>query len=129
MKLRNLVAAVVLMGIQTHSYAENSLTGVQIKELFANKTCDIEKVNVNNEKKRYLNAYTAEDGVRLVYIPWKNKTSERRWWVEDNKYCGSYPDKKGYCRTIVDAGNGVYHAIDNGEHIRTFSNFRDGNQL
>lgn len=45
------------------------------------------------------------------------------------QFCGSYPNKDGYCREIIDAGNGVYHAVDNGEHLRAFSNFRDGNQL
>jgi len=129
MKLINLIAAATLMSISIHSYAGDTLTGDQIKELFSNKTCDIEKVDTNNKKKKYLKAFTAADGSRLLYIPWKDKTSERKWWIEDNKYCGSHPKRGDYCRDIVDAGNGAYHALNKGEHLRTFSNFSDGNQL
>jgi len=129
MKLINLFTAATLMSISIYSHAGDALTGDQIKELFSNKTCDIEKVDTNNENKKHLKAYTAEDGSRLLYIPWKNKTKERKWWVEGNRYCGSHPKKGDYCRDIVDAGNGAYHGLKDGEHIRTFSNFQDGNQL
>ena len=129
MKIINLIAATALMSISIHSYAGDTLTGDQIKEIVSNKTCDIEKVDTNNKKKKYLKAFAAADGSRLLYIPWKDKTSERKWWVEGNKYCGSHPKRGDYCRDIVDAGNGVYHALNEGEHLRTFSNCRDGNQL
>ena len=127
MKLINLFTAAILMSISIHSYAGGTLTGDQIKELFSNKTYDIEKVDVNKNKN--LSAFTASDGKRIVYVPWKDKHSKRKWWVDGNKICGSHPKKESTCRNIVDAGNGVYHILDDGEHLRTFSNFRDGNHL
>jgi len=129
MKLKILSGVLIGMAISTFSFAADALTGEKIKELFSNKTADIVKVDTNNENKKYLSAYTAGDGSRAVYIPWKDKTSERTWWIEGNKYCGSHPRKGDYCRVIKDAGNGEYHAYNDEEHVRTFKNFRDGNQL
>jgi len=117
------------MVLSVTSFAGEVLTDDQIKTLFSNKTVDIEKMDVSNEKKKYLTAYTAEDGTRLLYIPWKDKTSERKWWVEDNQYCGSHPKRGDYCRVIKDGENGEYHAYNDGEHVRTFKNFRNGNKL
>jgi len=129
MKLSMFFGALIGMTLSATSLAGDALTGEQIKELFSNKTADIEKIDASSEKKKNLSAYTAEDGSRVLYIPWKDKTSKRKWWVEDNKYCGSHPKKGDYCREIKDAGNGEYHAFNDGEHVRTFKNFRDGNQL
>lgn len=129
MKSKYLLATLPLIFTTMHSYAGDLLTGTQIKELFSNKTCDIEKVDAKKEKKKYLKAYTSADGKRLVYLPWKDKTSERKWWVEGDRFCGSHPKNGDYCRDILDAGDGVYHALDNGKHLRTLSKFRDGNQL
>ena len=127
--LKMLYVTLFGMALSSTSFAGDALTGEQIKKLFSNKTVDIVKVDESKEKKKYLSAYTAEDGSRLVYLPWKDKTSERKWWVEGNKYCGSHPKRGDYCREIKDAGNGEYHAYSDGEHIRTIKNFRDGNQL
>jgi len=129
MKARALASVLLGIFLPLSLSAGEVLTGDQIKALFSNKTVDIVKVDTSNENKKYLSAYTAEDGTRQLYIPWKDKTSERTWWVEDNQYCGSHPKKGDYCREIRDAGNGEYHAYGDGEHLRTFKNFRAGNQL
>ena len=129
MDYKYVLAALAIMSTTLSSHAGDLLTGDQIKELFSNKTCDIEKVDVNNEDKKYLKAFTSADGKRLVYIPWKDKKSKRKWWVEGDKFCASHPKWDGFCRNIMDAGNGVYHSLDNGTHLRTLSNCRDGNQL
>ena len=125
---------IVLLAVFTFSgYAQNALEIA--KKLDAtlgkvkDKTVDIEKTDTDNKKKKYLSAYTASDGSRILFIPWKDKKSERKWWVDGDKYCGSHPKRGDYCRDIVDAGDGTYHGLDNGKHLRTFSNFRDGNQL
>ena len=107
--------------------AGNALTGDEIKALFADKTYDIEKVDVT--KNKHLSAFTSADGTRIVYVPWKNKHSKRRWWVEGNKQCSSHPKRGNSCREIIDAGDGTYHSLENGNHRSTLSNFRDGNQL
>ena len=129
MKLILVMATLFGISISATSFAGDSLTGEQIKELFSNKTCDIEKVDVDNEKKKYLSAYTSADGKRLVDIPWKNKISKRKWWIKEDRFCASHPKHGDYCREIVNVGDGVYHALGNGKHLRTLSNFRDGNQL
>jgi len=129
MKLKIAILIVIAMTTSTTVYAGKVLTGDEIRELFSNKTCDIETVKNDRQDKKYLQAYTAADGLRLVNVPWKNKTSESKWWVDGDKYCVNHPRKGDYCREIIDAGNGVYQALDNGRQIRTFTNFRDGNQL
>lgn len=129
MKKIFLATAVLFFTISTNVFSGEKLNGEQIKNLFSDKTVDIEKVDTDNKKKKYLSAYTASDGSRILYIPWKDKKSERKWWVDGDRYCGSHPKRGDYCRDIVDAGNGSYHAFDDGKHLRTFSNFRDGNQL
>jgi hypothetical protein len=121
--------AVLFFTLSSHVFSGDKLDGEQIKTLFSDKTVDIEKVDVDKKKKKYLSAYTSADGSRILYIPWKNKKSERKWWVEGDQYCGSHPKNGDYCRDIVSAGDGTYHALVNGKHLRTFSNFRDGNQL
>ena len=129
MKLKSAILIAIAMTTSTTVYAGKLLTGDEIRELFSNKTCDIENVKVLHQDQKHLQAYTAADGSRLLYIPWKNKTSESKWWVDGDKYCVSSPKKGDYCKEIMDAGNGVYHGLDNGRQVRTFSNFRDGNQL
>jgi len=127
MKIQSLIIAATLSLISFSSVAGDKLTGEQITLLFSDKTYDIEKVDVNKNKN--LSAFTSSDGKRIVYIPWKDKLSKRKWWVEGNKICANHPKRDDYCREIVDAGNGVYHSLENGKHLSTLSNFRDGNQL
>ena len=101
------------------------LSADELKALFTNKTFDIR----NEIKQKNLNAYDNADGEHYVYIPWKDKTSERKWWIEDNKHCTSHPKRGDSCKLMKSMGDGVYHGITDGEHTHTLSNFRDGNQL
>jgi len=80
-------------------------------------------------KDKHLKGYDNEGGKHFVYIPWKDKTSERKWWVEGNKHCISHPKRGDNCKTLKNVGGGVYHGFSDGEHTHTLSNFRDGNQL
>ena len=104
------------------TFADEYMSGESLKALLSDKTYDIH----NLESGKKFRAYNAPDGRRLVDIPWKNKVSKRKWWIDGNQYCGSHPKKGDYCRDIKDAGNGVYHILFEGDHIRTFSNFREG---
>ena len=56
--------------------ASEELTADEIKALFSNKTFDIHNV----VKDKRLQAYDSADGKHIVYIPWKDKTSKRKWW-------------------------------------------------
>lgn len=126
--MRSLIMTVTLSFMSFSALSGEKLTGDQIKTLFSNKTYDIEKVDV--DKNKHLKAYTASDGKRIVYVPWKDIHSKRKWWVEGDKICSTHPKRDDYCREIVDVGNGVYHSFDDdGKHRSTVSNFRDGNQL
>ena len=127
MRVPYLVIASTLSFMPFQSISGEALTGDQIKSLFYDKTYDIEKVDVN--KNKYLSAYNSSDGTRIVFVPWKNKRSKRKWWVEGNKLCADHPKRGDYCREIVRAGDDAYHSIENGKHLSTVSNFRDGNQL
>ena len=112
MKLKYLVIVLACSLTPLSSYAGEQLTGDQIREIFSDKTCDIEKADTSNKKKKYLSAYTAADGSRILYIPWKDKKSERKWWVDNGRYCGSHPTKGDYCRDIIDVGDGFLVTIE-----------------
>jgi hypothetical protein len=105
--------------------ASEALNADDVKALFSNKTFDIHNV----VKDKNLSGYDSDDGQHLVYIPWKDKVSKRKWWLEGNKHCTSHPKQGDNCKLIKPAGDGVYHGISDGEHTHTLSNFRDGNQL
>ena len=108
--------------------AADPMTGEEIKAALSGKTCDIEKVDVDKKKKKFLAAYYDESGKRLVHIPWKEKISKRKWWVDGDKLCGNHPKKNDYCRTVKSVEGG-YHLFDDGKHLRIFTNCRDGNHL
>lgn len=108
--------------------SESLMSGEQLKALFSDKTCDIELLDASRQDRRFIKAYTAADGSRSLYWPWSNKIVHRKWWVEDDKYCGSHP-RSDYCRPMIDAGGGVYYGIKDGERFRKFSNCRRGDQL
>ena len=127
MKILPFIVTTSLYLISFSAVSGEMLTGEQIKELFTNKTYDIEKMDVS--KNNHLSAYVSSDGKRVVYIPWKDKLSNRKWWIEGNSICASHPKREDYCRGIMSVGNGVYHSLDNGKHLSTISNLRDGNQL
>ena len=121
-KLTLLITSVFFMN---PLYAENELTADEIKALFSNKTFDIHNV----EKDKHLKGYDSADGKHLVYIPWKDKTSKRKWWVEGNMHCTSHPKRGDNCKVMKHAGDGVYQGFSDGKHTHTLSNFREGNQL
>lgn len=120
-----LILALTVFFLAGPVVASEELTADEIKALFTNKTFDIH--NVKTDKK--LKGYDSEDGMHLVYIPWKDKTSERKWWQKGNMHCTSHPKRGDNCKTMKHVGNGVYHGYSDGEHTHTLSNFRDGNQL
>lgn len=105
--------------------ANEPLNADDVTSLFTNKTFDIH--NVVTDKN--LKGFDGADGQHLVYIPWKDKTSKRKWWLEGNKHCTSHPKRGDSCKYIIDIGEGVYHGKTDGKHTHTLSDFRDGNQL
>ncbi len=127
MNYKSLIAFAILLSITVTGFADEFLTGTQIKELFSDRTYDIEKIGKNS--KNHLKSYTGAEGLRLVYIPWKSKISKRKWWVEENKFCGSHPKKGDFCREIKVVGNGTYHSFTAGVHQSTLRNFREGKHL
>lgn len=112
----------IVLFVSAPLFANEYMTGDDIKVLFSDKTYDIH----NLESGKKFRAYNALNGKRLVDIHWKNKVSKRKWWVDGNQYCGSHPKKGNYCRDVKDGGNGVYYIFYNDKHIRTFSNLRNG---
>ena len=123
--LHKTIFTLIILLLATPVLASKELSADEIKALFTNKTFDIHSV----AKNKNLKGYDSEDGTHLVYIPWKDKTSKRKWWIEGNKHCTSHPKRGNNCKVIKHMGDGVYHGISDGEHSHTLSNFRDGNQL
>ena len=117
----------ILVGllISSPAWAEKELSADEVKALFTNKTFDVR----NETKGKDLKGYDSEDGTHLIYIPWKDKISKRKWWVEDNMHCTSNPKRGDSCKIMKDMGGGIYHGITDGKHTHTLSNFTDGNQL
>ncbi len=106
-------------------FAGDDITADEIRALFSNKTFDIHNVKTD----KHLTAYDSEDGSHLVYIPWKDKISERKWWQNDNQHCTSHPKRGDSCKTLKHMGDGIYHGFTDGKHTHTLRNFRAGNQL
>lgn len=102
--------------------ASDALSADEVKALFTNKTFDIH--NIAKDKK--LQGYDNSEGQHFVYVPWKDKTKKRKWWLEGDKHCTSHPKRGDSCKDIKPMGDGVYHGITDGEHTHTLSNFRDG---
>lgn len=124
MKIKPMLALVAIC-LASPVSASDELTADEITALFTNKTFDIHSV----KKDKHLKGYDSEDGTHLVYIPWKDKTSKRKWWREGNMHCTSHPKRGDNCKIMKRADNGVYHGFSDGEHTHTLSNFREGNQL
>ena len=123
--LKKVVLILIPFLLSSPVTASEALSADDVKALFTNKTFDIHNV----AKDKNLKGYDSEDGEHLVYIPWKDKTSERKWWLEGNMHCTSHPKRGDNCKLIQHVGDGVYHGISDGEHTHTLSNFREGNQL
>ena len=111
--------------VSTPVIAGEYLTADEISALFTNKSFDIHNVI----KDKNLTGYDNSDGEHYVYIPWKNKVSQRKWWIEDNKHCTSHPKRGDTCKLIKPVGDGVYHGYTDGEHTHTLSNFREGKEI
>jgi len=101
------------------------MTEEEIKGLFTNKTFDIHNV----QKDKHLKAYDGSDGEHIVYIPWKDKISNRKWWTDGNHHCTSSPKRDDRCKKMKDMGDGSYQGFADGQHVVTLSNFRDGNEV
>ena len=124
MKKIALVTLSTLMLFNT-VFADEFLTGDEIKALVTNKTWDVHNVAKGKDLKGYDNA----EGQHYIYVPWKDKTFERRWWVEDNMHCTSHPKRGDNCKKMKKVSEGVYHGISDGEHTHTLSNFKDGKHI
>jgi hypothetical protein len=121
----SLALPMAVMSFSGPANAADELTAEEVKALFSDKTFDIHNV----QKDKDLQAYDSPDGQHKVYIPWKDKLSERKWWIEDNMHCTSHPKRGDSCKVIKQAGDGVYQGYTDGVHTHTLSNFRAGNQL
>ena len=120
--LKKIIIASILFSFTHIATADEFLNAEQVKNLFTNKTFDIH--NIANDKN--LQGFDSEDGKHLVYIPHKDKTSKRKWWLDENKHCTSHPKRGDSCKLIKMVSEGVYHGITDGKHSHTLSNFRDG---
>jgi len=122
LRFRNLVMVVIsvcMLSVSNSVLAEGKkLTGDEIKKLFIGKTCD----GHNTIKDKNYMLFTKSDST-VVH----SKFDEIEWEVNDDEHCIHL--KKLRCGTIHDMGDGVYHKMNNGEHINTLKNFRDGNDL
>ena len=118
-KMNILVISFLTLTISQFAMAEGKkLTGDEIKKLFIGKTCD----GYNPIKDKNYMLYTKSED-KVIH----SKFDELDWEAKDGEHCVHL--KKLRCGTIHDMGNGVYHKMNNGEHINTLKNFRDGNDL
>jgi len=104
------------------AFADEFLTEAEIKALFTNHSFDVR----NEEKGKNLKGYDNDEGEHYIYIPWKKKTSERKWWTDGDTHCTSHPKRGDSCKKMKKAGDGVYHGITDGDHTHTLRNFRPG---
>ncbi|MAN80934.1 MAG: hypothetical protein CMM77_07070 [Rhodospirillaceae bacterium] len=108
--------------------ADDYMSADDVTALFTNKTFD----GIYLPKDKTFKAFEAADGTHNVVYPNGKKSKGRKWFVNDQgQHCTTHKKKKEpRCSFIKDAGNGVYHKINNaGAHTHTMRNFRDGNQL
>lgn len=123
--MKYLLLVLPLMFVLNTASADDFLNEKQIESLFSNKTFDIHNV----KKDKRLKGYDDSNGNHFVYIPWKDKTSERKWWIKDNMHCTSHPKRGDSCKKLKDMGNGVYYGYTGDDHSHTLSNFLDGDHL
>ena len=124
-KLLTVIAVCVAGSTFGIVHANEYMTAEQVKSLFTNKTFNIHNI----AKDKHLQGYDTEDGKHLVFIPWKDKISKRKWWVEDNKHCTSHPKRGDSCKDMKDMGDGSYQGFTDGKHTHTLSNFREGKRF
>lgn len=104
------------------SMADEFLTAEEIKTLFIDQSWNVHNVIKDKDLEGYANA----DGGHFIYIPWKDKVSERKWWIEGNMHCTSHPKRGDNCKKMKKIADGVYHGISDGEHTHTLKNFKKG---
>lgn len=98
------------------------LTADEIKKLFIGKTCD----GYNPIKDKNYKIFTKSESAMLHQNPKRIKEVELEI-TGDGQHCVHFNSRR--CGTIHDMGNGVYHKMNDGEHINTLKNFVEGNQL
>lgn len=115
--------AAAMMVTANTAVAAAALSADEVKALFSGKTFD----GYNEKKGRSYRAYSAPDGTMIHQN--KKRTKEMTWEVDaEGRHCANFP-KGPYCGSIVPAGDGVYHKMQDGEHVNTIKNFVEGNQL
>ena len=105
--------------------ADDFLTETEIKALFSNHSFDVR----NEAKGKDLQGFGGADGQHYIYVPWKDKTFERKWWTDGDTHCTSHPKRGDSCKKMKKMGDGVYHGITDGTHSHTLSNFRPGRDI
>ena len=121
------IISIILISLSSYAYSEEvELNKEEIIKLFSNKTYE----GYNHNKDSKFSVYDATDGHHTVKN-WKGKIRLRYWRVNpDGEYCtGRKKDKGGKCTKIIANGDGTYKRINQGDHIHTLKNFRDGDQL
>ena len=102
--------------------AAEFMTADEIKALFTDQSWDIHNV----VKDKNLEGYATANGEHHIYIPWKDKVSHRKWWLDGDMHCTSHPKRGDNCKKMKPMGEGVYHGISDGEHTHTLKNFKKG---
>lgn len=118
---KTLILVLTLFAIGSANAGE-FMTASEIKTLFSGQSWDVH--NVVRDKN--VEGYATADGEHHIYIPWKDKVSHRKWWLEGDLHCTSHPKRGDSCKKMKPVGDGVYHGITDGEHTHTLKNFKKG---
>jgi hypothetical protein len=121
-----LTIGLILVGLTNFAFADENLTGDQVKALFTDKTFDGESLRKN---KNYRVFSSANGSMEIIYSSGKTKT--RYWQVDDKgRHCVAKREgSKGRCSVVVNTGDGTYKKLTDDEHTHNMKNFTDGNNL
>ena len=117
-----LIACVFLLTSNIAMAEGKKLTAAEIKKVFIGKTCD----GYNPIKDKNYKIFTESATSMIHQIPKRTKTVELEI-TDEGEHCVHLKHRR--CGTIHDMGKGVYHKMNDGEHINTLKNFVKGNQL
>ena len=120
--LKNILFGLSSLILFSTAVAEEFMTEAQIKTLFSGQSWDVH--NVKRDKD--VEGYATADGQHNIYIPWKDKVSERKWWTEGATHCTSHPKRGDNCKKMKNMGGGVYHGFSDGELTHILKNFKKG---
>ena len=120
--MKKILLVLSLFSIFNIASAGEFLTAAEIKALFTDHSWDVHNVVKDKDVEGYADA----DGGHFIYIPWKDKVSNRKWWIEGDTHCTSHPKRGDNCKKMKNMGGGVYHGISDGEHTHTLKNFKQG---